>query len=346
MSKGLIFSIKKAIIKHSIKKRNQKNPFDECFAENYRIPGDAGSDINNSYYFSAHHLDGESLFVRLGERGGGSESEIWFAYRGKLGFFSSSVSLCSAEKSPLKVACLEVGKKWKISYSGKMKSMDSGDHEKEYDATFEGIFTASAPIFDFTFHLNPEVLARSFAEEKWSSAFFEEVQKNNQTHYEQQGFLQGKLTIGEREILLDSPAIRDHSFGKREWTYMDKHFWLMALDKEGNALNVSMVGYPAIRKLEVGNIFRNGKQQCVLQTRGLEGKVTKKGVPDKVAVCCLLESGEKLQIIAEKEAEVAYTFADEGYFLYEGIGTFSINGEKARGIMEFGFNSDPSRWNK
>lgn len=64
--------------------------------------------------------------------------------------------------------------------------------------------------------------------------------------------------------------------------------------------------------------------------------------PDKVAVCCLLESGEKLQIIAEKEAEVAYSFADEGYFLYEGIGTFSINGEKARAFWKKKFPGIPN----
>jgi hypothetical protein len=87
MSKGLIFSIKKAIIKHSIKKRNQKNPFDECVAENYRIPGDAVSDINNSYYFSAHHLDGESLFVRLGERGVGVRARYGLLTEGNSDFF-------------------------------------------------------------------------------------------------------------------------------------------------------------------------------------------------------------------------------------------------------------------
>jgi hypothetical protein len=346
MMKGLIFSVKKAIIKISIKKRNKKNPFNEVFAEHYKIPLDAGSDFNNSYYFSAHHLDGESLFVRLGERGGGSNSEIWFAYKGKLGFFSSTISLCKAEQSPLQVECLEPGKKWKISYRGIMESLENSENKKVCETTFEGIFTASAPIFDFTSDLNPEVLARSFANEKWNSAFFEEVNKNNQTHYEQQGFLKGKLTIGEHETMLDSPALRDHSFGKRDWTYMDKHIWLMALDKDGNSLNVSMVGYPVMRKLEVGNIYKNGQPQCILHTTGLDGKVTEKGIPEKVTVCCTLENGQKLEITAEKEAEVPYSFADEGYFLYEGIGTFTINGEKARGIMEFGFNSDQSRWNR
>ena len=48
MRRGLIFSIKKAIIINSIKKRNQKNPFNESFAENYKIPPKAGSDFNNS----------------------------------------------------------------------------------------------------------------------------------------------------------------------------------------------------------------------------------------------------------------------------------------------------------
>ncbi|MDY0016149.1 MAG: hypothetical protein RBS13_08070, partial [Bacteroidales bacterium] len=237
----LKYRIKKAIIQSVLQKRKHKQVFDSDYAELFQIPPDAGSDFNNSYYFSAHNLEGQSLFLRLGLRGD-KQSEIWFVYRDENMFYSCPIELCHTKDSPLQVECVEAGKRWKLKFEGHMQSLDNKDDI--HKAVFEGLFTATAPIFDFFYHANTEPMARAFAKEKWNKSFLEEVQKNNQTHYEQAGKIQGRLMLGSKEKQIDMYAIRDHSFGKRDWNYMDKHMWLMALNETGDALNLSIVSYP------------------------------------------------------------------------------------------------------
>lgn len=337
----LKYRIKKAIIQSVLQKRKHKQVFDSDYAELFQIPPDAGSDFNNSYYFSAHNLEGQSLFLRLGLRGD-KQSEIWFVYRDENMFYSCPIELCHTKDSPLQVECVEAGKRWKLKFEGHMQSLDNKDDI--HKAVFEGLFTATAPIFDFFYHANTEPMARAFAKEKWNKSFFEEVQKNNQTHYEQAGKIQGRLMLGSKEKQIDMYAIRDHSFGKRDWNYMDKHMWLMALNETGDALNLSMVSYPAIRGIQVGNYLREGKVLSVLNVTCLDDLINNGQGADAFVLEAVLENGEKLKVTVHRDAEVVYSFANNQYILREGMGSFTINGEKARGIVEFGFNKDSNRW--
>lgn len=337
----LKYRIKKAIMQRVLQKRKRAQVFDSEYAELFQIPADAGSDFNNSYYFSAHHLEGQSLFLRLGLRGD-KQSEIWFVYRDKNMFYSCPVQLCNTVDSPLQVECVEVGKQWKMSFKGQIQSMDNKEDIRE--AVFEGLFTATAPIFDFFYHANPEPIASAFAKEKWNTSFFEEVQKNNQTHYEQAGHISGRISIGNEEKQIDMVAIRDHSFGKRDWNYMNKHMWLMALTDNGDALNLSMVSYPAIKGIQVGNYIREAKSISVLQFKSTDDLINSGRGADVFNLEAVLENGEKLIITVNRDVEVVYSFANNQYILREGMGDFTVNGNRARGIIEFGFNKDSDRW--
>lgn len=336
-----IRSSKARIIRRSLEKRRAGNPFDSVHAEKYALPEDAPADFNNSYYFSGHSLEGESLFMRLGLRGDGA-CEVWFAYRKGQQFYSQPVELFAATACPLQVECLEVGKTWKVTYEGKMAPVCGAG--SPLLARFEGIFTATAPMFDFFSDMNPGPMAQALAGEKWSRSFFEEVQKNNQVHYEQPGKLEGKLVLGSRAIDIDLHAIHDHSFGKRDWTYMNRHMWLLAVLGNGDTLNVSLVSYPAVRQIMVGNLVQEGKSTCVLYTQ-LQGDAICEGKgPDTLHLRCWLEGGHRLDVTVQRDAEVVYSFADGGYILREGLGAFTVNGRPGRGIVEFGFNKDDQRW--
>lgn len=337
----LSYKIKKTIIRNILKKRKKTQGFDPVLVETYQLPADADNDINNSYYFSAHNIEGQSLFIRLGLRGD-KQSEIWFAYRDNDFFLSCPTELCPIEASPLHVECIEVEKKWKIIFRGEMQSLTN--KEIRVQACFEGVFEATAPIFDFFYHADPEPMASAIAREKWNKAFFQEIQKNNQTHYEQAGKLTGNLNINQIQKQIDLYALRDHSFGKRDWNYMDKHMWLMALTENGDALNISTVSYPALSGIAVGNFNRNGKVFDVIHFHTSNDVINNGKGADHFILQAKLKTGELLQITVERDAEVVYSFANGQYILREGMGSFTINGEKARGIIEFGFNKDNSRW--
>ncbi|MDD5952779.1 MAG: hypothetical protein PUC32_03885 [Oscillospiraceae bacterium] len=333
--------LKTALMKKMLTAKKKKEPFHEKLSELYTLPENAPDHYNNSYYFSGHSVSGESLFLRLGLRND-HFCEVWCAYKNGDTFYANPKTLYeTGEALPLTVSCLETSKRWKVTYQGPMQ--DQHQPDRCVQAKLSCIFTAGAPIFDFSYHMNPTTLARAMANEKWSKSFFAELKENSQTHYEQPGDMTGTLMLGEREIPIALHTVRDHSFGKRDWDYMNKHYWLMALMENGDMLNVSMVSYPAMHQLDAGNVVINGKAISLVQVIPHGDLIQEGKGPDHLHMTCVLENGRKLNLYAKKEGEIVYPLGN-GYVLREGLGTFSVDGRKARGIMEFGFHHDWTRW--
>ena len=76
-------------------------------------------------------------------------------------------------------------------------------------------------------------MAGAIANEKWDRTYFDELQQvSGQCHYEQEGVLEGNLSLGSQTLPFRLPCVRDHSFGKRDWNYMNNHLWLMAVSPQ------------------------------------------------------------------------------------------------------------------
>ncbi len=337
---GLIFGIKKAIIKGSIAKKQKKEAFDPVASELFTLPPDADEWYNNSYFFTAHDMAGASLVFRLGLRGG-AVSEVWFFYRDRDTFVSDPVELYPKESCPLRVKCLEPGKKWEVRYNGTLKDQKTG---KPVQTDFTGTFTGTAEIFDFFYHMNPEGTAAGLAAEKWTKAFFAEISQNNQRHYEQRGTIEGTLKLGSLDKQISLPAARDHSFGHRSWAYMDRHIWLLILNEKGETFNFSFVGYPAVKALRAGYTDFGGKITCLASYR-IEGDTIQGGKgADDCRYICTMDDGSTYDIRALREGAVVYHFENGGFEFFEGFGSFDVNGEPCRGTIEYGYNGDRSRW--
>ena len=339
--------IKKFIIKRSIEQKKKNNPFNEQAAENFSLAADAQNNQNNSYYFSCHDAAGVSLLFRLGLRGGGFR-EIWFAYKDNAGNAYVNIQMLDETgKFPAYTVCLETGAKWEFSFTGKLKAVAVNGNAKNdlpVDASFTGVFTAATPIFEFSHHMDAEPLARALAKEKWEKGFQTELAENHQTHYEQQGNVAGTLCIGGVTQELNLPAMRDHSFGKRDWSYMDRHIWLMALLPNGGALNVNMVRYPAVRGLQTGYYIENKKTTCVYGVSSMDELECTGKVPEVFAYTVTLSDGRNFTVHCKKELEWEFPFDDGAYTIHEGVGSFELEGIRGRGILEFGFNGDSARW--
>ncbi len=335
----MLKKIKYAFIKHSLDKRKRSSGFNLEAGETFKLPLDAEVDQNNSYYFSAHDLDGNSLFLRLGLRGGNS-AEVWFTYKDNQHFFVAESNLFKTETSPLTVTCIEVGKRWSLSYQGMVVDVATN---KKHDLNFVADFMATHPALDFFHDLPSEPLAEAIANEKWTKAFFKEVAKNNQVHYEQQGKISGTIELDGNITTINLNAIRDHSYGTRMWDYMNNHMWLLAIDEGGSSVNVSMVSYPSIKKLLLGNIYINDLVVPFSKITYLSDLTPHGDIPSDIRLE-LSANKQTFNMTATKECEVVYQFEDGKYTLIEGIGSFNINGKKARGIIEFGFNINRARW--
>ena len=341
--------LKESIMVHSIKKKNKKEPFIAEIAEHYQLPENANKLDTNSYYFSAHDLEGNSVFLRRAERGD-QTVEVWVAYKTKDAIYTNKKQLFKRDEAPVTVKCVETAKQWDVHFNGDLhvaKISKEGIAKvsgKAIKSKIDMTFQATTEIFDFTYHLNPKYMAKTLAKAKWDKDFQKNMKENQQRHYEQQGVATIHIEIGEKQETLSLTAMRDHSYGRRDWNYMDRHIWLMALMGKAQSLNINMVSYPHMKGLKTGYYEEKGTTIQIEVFPNLEQFPALGNVPKTLKYDMILENGHAFHIEAFKELEIQFPFDQGNYTICEGIGTFDINGYKARGIIEFGYNKDKNRW--
>ncbi|MBP5563269.1 MAG: hypothetical protein J6X51_04470 [Bacteroidales bacterium] len=315
----------------AIDKRNRQNPFDYQFAENFSLDGVEDPLINNSYYFSAHD-EKKSFFARLGKRV--NADETWFVIYLDDNVYSLKQQFFPQGQSPVKVE--KDGENWAVSYQGVLNDND--------EITFQATFIAKHNPIDFTSDMPAERMATGIANEKWNKAFFEQLQNvSGQCHYEQEGVLEGQLTLNGKTVDFQLPCVRDHSFGKRDWNYMNNHLWLMAVSSD-RQFNYSLVSYPVMSVLEVGHFRDDAGMHCMWQADLDFHKINKGTVPQELSLNMTLDDGKTIPVRAKVLAGVTYHFQDGQYILHENIAEFTIDGKTGRGILEIGFNHDNNRF--
>ncbi|MDR0368912.1 MAG: hypothetical protein LBH82_07240, partial [Bacteroidales bacterium] len=298
---------------------------------------------NNSYYFSLHDTSGKSILFRLAKRG--DRDELWLVYHDNDGkSYRNRDSLANAESSA-SVKCIKVGEEWQFQFTGILTEVNA-ETPTPIQATLNAVFTSTAPIFEFSRHSDSRATANALAREKLSKKFLKELSENHQVHYEQGGQASGTLQLGEETIAFDMRAMRDHSFGKRNWDYMDRHVWLMVLLETGEVMNINMVRYPVIFEMQHGYLEKNGQYTNVLSCTEMDKITLSDKTPDTFTCDILLADGRKVKMRCEKEIEIDFPFDNGAYTIFEGIGKLELDGVKGRGIIEFGYNADKKRWTR
>lgn len=347
---GLKYRLKKAIIQKSIKKNNKNEPFQETYSENFQLDYNGNFFDINSYYFSAHHPNGESMFLRKALRGDRSV-EVWFCYHTKEATYVNTKQVFDSFNTTVEVTMIESAKKWAFSFQGEVVRVEKDEHNIAHptkdvlEIEVNGEFQATGPIFDFVTHIDPKLTAEAFAKETWDELFFERMKQNKQAHYEQPGMVDAVITLGKKKVEFSSVAMRDHSFGTRDWNYMDRHIWLMNLMREGTSLNYNLVKYPHVQYLKTGYYEKN--HQRIQITGGTIMKdmptVEKIGSPFHYYVE-VMDKPAKLSVMVEPEIVIPFVMQDGKYTVYETIATYKIGSTTGRGISEFGFTTEQERW--
>lgn len=326
-----MFRLKKRLMCRMLAKRNKQKPFDYQYAENFSLEGEKDPLVNNSYYFSAHD-ETMSFFARLGRRV--NEDETWFVVYREGRLYSLKQESFPSGASPLIVE--KCGENWTVSFRGKVNEND--------EVVFRAKFVARQEPIDFTSNMPAERMATGIANEKWNRALFAGLQHvSGQCHYEQEGMLEGEMTLNGKAIQFQLPCVRDHSFGKRDWSYMNNHLWLMAVSAS-RQFNYSLVSYPVISALEVGNYRDEAGQHFMLQADLDFRQVATGKIPQELALNVRLDDLRTIRVTAKVLSGVSYHFQEGRYILHENIAEFQVDGQACRGILEIGFNRDSSRF--
>lgn len=361
---GLINYIKTKIIIAGINHKRKTHPFLLEEFEKHQLPEDASPLLNNSYYFGGNNTQGESLIFRFAFRKHLSEAFILYTKDKK--FYVIEQQEFAADQCPIKVECLEPGKLWRCVFNGKMKDTETGE---VFDSSFDVTYTARLPIFDSLYHADSTGMAKAFAREKWNKRFFaeamssdmgmasaidrdknpdqikEEQRRNEQHHYEQTGWMKGSITIGADTHSVDLGSVRDHSFGKRDWNFMNNHIWLMAITDEGQTMNLQLVNYPRVKRIYVGYTdLHEDRNYSLVDYQILEYDHNDGLGSDVIRVDMTFNNGKTYHVKATREVNLLTPFDGGNFYFQEGIANFDINGTPARGTIEYGFNKDRSRW--
>ncbi len=338
----MFYHIKNQIITSNIKKR-QSAGYDVTESECYSLSPEDDQHINNSYFFSAHTMAGETLFVRLGLRGDGSK-EVWVGYSDGNCFVENEKELYSPdETAPLKVECIVPAKQWQITYDGTLRDVREQDR-KTYHGTLNVEFQASAKIFDFFYDNDPTTTAHALASEKWSKQLFADISANNQRHYEQAGTLKGQLCIDNESRNLNMVCGRDHSFGPRYWSYMNRHFWILGIDENGCVLNISMVSYPCVDEIWTGYTTLFGQVDSIASIINHSNMDLAGHSDGHMKLDVTLTNGRCFSLETFRDDEAIYHFDNGSYYFSEGFGHMKVDDKIIRGTIEFSFNGDKSRW--
>lgn len=333
---GLKKFFKKKLMLGSMKKQRAGTPFDVKAAELFELTDQTDPNFNNSYYITAH---GDArLYLRLGKRADG-KAEIWLKFTdGEFTATGKTVG-CALSDSPVTVGCIEPAAKWEHVFRGEVTA-DGEDMPAEIKVTFFGTST----IYDFFTHGNDALTAKAYTGVKWNGAFFDSLKRNKQTHYEQVGFADVEVAAGGTIRKFSRiPAVRDHSFGMRDWSGMRRHFWFVGASESGEYFNVSSVHYPCADEIRAG-YFCDGGGFVNFDDFTVCGDVICGGNgPDEIKVTVIGTDGRKTEISGRRTDDEVFYMQGGSYVVHEGLGEFIADGKIYKGIWEFGFNADPKK---
>jgi hypothetical protein len=217
----------------------------------YFYGGDAQSDYGVSIHIGRDCSDPEifrgsmAIFLPNGEM-------LTAMYRGRNG------SKYGPGAGPLRIRCIEPFRLWLAEFDGLLhrvpRSQMMNDVFKDSPpevASFRVLFEAASPVWD----LDKAGIARSMvlATEDLSEA---EKQSKRSHHWQQVGRSHGEITVGGKTIHLEGAAMRDHTYGPRDYAAIIGSAWFNGVFDDGMAF-MAMATRVGANYIKGGFIFRN-----------------------------------------------------------------------------------------
>jgi len=214
---------------------------------------------NDSFVFKGSDTKGNLIMTRLGYRGGGKNCEVWLwmSLEGKkyvipVDYLAvDPTEQQSLSAGGLTYTCIDREKgEWRIQYKGKI---NPGNKPCELDCVYRPV----SSMYHSGMHMDAMTFAKSIAEMKWSREFFHNLRSESQTRIEQGGTLIGSVRIGSSSHAVDMLSIRDHSWGKRKWTFINRYIWNVICLTEELVIKGKSYRYLVFTTVKYGTTFEH-----------------------------------------------------------------------------------------
>jgi len=309
-------------------------------------------DYNDSFVFEGSDKAGNLFMTRLGFRNGGRQAEVWLWLtldENKYSIPVDRVDLTPEKDTLIKAGgltytCLDPQKgTWRIQYEG---PLEPGIENCSLDLTYEPV----SELYHSGIHMNAMTFARSMAEMPWSREYFQRLRSENQCRIEQGGRLKGSIQLNGAERSIDMLSIRDHSWGKRNWTYINRYIWNILSFEDDILINNKKYRYCVYTTVNYGINFRHlvsgwiGGPDSVLPIvkasdmteLGEEG-----AIPGEFTTSFQAEGGPVMQLkVRRSPVEHSWFTQEQRFEICEAACSIELDGIRGHGMSEFGYSKD------
>ncbi len=322
---------------------------------NHRIPPAPGQDVtdyNDSFVFEGSDGEGNLVMTRIGFREGGDRAEmwLWMVLDGKKYW----IPVDRADVDPTERRSVSAGEltylctddawdAWRITYEG---PIDPSGEPCVVDLSY----SRESAMYHSGEHMNAMTFAKSMAEMPWSKKYFERLGSENQCRIEQGGRLRGTITVGDKTHDLDILSIRDHSWGKRRWTFINRYIWNLVSLEEDLWIDGEPYRYLVCSTVDYGTTFKHLVTGWIAGPRSVRPIVAASDmaplggdgkIPREFIVELRPEGGPMLTMEMERSEIEHSWFCQGGRFeICEAHCVATIGGIRGHGMSEFGFSAD------
>jgi hypothetical protein len=301
---------------------------------------------NDSSCFYGADAEGRAVVFRLAFRGAGlgprgRAPESWLdLHLPGLGRFGLAENPGAEGEGfslgALAFTCVEPGRCWRVTYRGPLTDASGAAHDADLDL----LFSSRGPLHDYAQSSDRSLIASAIARERWDGAFFRALADLEQVHYEQYGRLRGRVTLDGRSLELDLRSVRDHSFGSRDWSTWDRHYWIAGVTEAGVGFTAVAIRYDFCGPLYAGFVVDpEGRSDAIVACTSLDEVAGEDVWPDHGALLLTMRSGRQHRVEFRREGVFPYLM-DGVYLMKEGIGAYRFDGAPAVGLCEFGFKKE------
>jgi hypothetical protein len=296
---------------------------------------------NDSSCFYGGDAAGNAFIARLAFRGPRRQPECWFDFQPAGGTRFGLPANPGPEREGFALGevsfrCEAPGKRWRVCYRGPLTDAAGAVTDGTVELAFEG----THPLYDYAHSSDRRLIAAAIARERWTRAFFAQLRDLAQVHYEQFGRLRGQVSFGAERREVDLLAVRDHSYGSRDWTTWDRHYWISGLTADGTGFTAVAIRYDFCGPLYAGFTTGPGQESdAIVECTRLEELAASEDWPKQGVVELKMRSGSRHRLEFSREGVFPYVM-DGAYLMKEGIGSYRFDGKPAYGLCEFGFKKE------
>ncbi|MBN2342767.1 MAG: hypothetical protein JXX29_23980 [Deltaproteobacteria bacterium] len=320
---------------------------------NERIPASfeqIGEHYNDSFVFQGAAKTGEMFMSRLGFRSGGrAEPWVLIEMDGRK-YVNAEPRLMLAADDEKTISAggliyeyLDADDQWQISFDGPLIC-----DEEVIPVTVSLRYVPKSAMYLSSVHMDATSTGKAMAEMPWSRDYFKKLRSEHQVRIEQGASLYGEIIIGGERREVTFRGFRDHSWGKRNWTFIRRYIWnifslnqpLMIDGVPFEYICFTTVDYSSsFSHLVSGWIAGPSEVRAIAASSNMHELCTDGVIPGEYTVVFQPSGGEPFEVkVTRSPVNHSWMMQDGDFEVNEAYCRISLNGISGQGMSEFGFS--------